>query len=277
MGEGNLQGKSGNKGVSLSPPLLVSPSMNMEILSQFLLRLAFGLAFGMVITSPQKVSSGFFRNHLYVTLGLATLATLVLVQLSEPAAWFAGAAALASFFGAAFWLYEARWAGWISLLLVAACSMAAALQSASASPGSDVPTALRTIAVLTSGLLLGVTTGAMLLGHWYLNAPGMELGPLRRLLSVAMLSAGIQALVSGAGLIGELSLRSQLSPTWLPFVLLRWSFGLCGVVVLLWMARQTLKIPNTQSATGILYVAVIGVFVGELTAALLSAESTFPL
>ena len=64
---------------------------------------------------------------------------------------------------------------------------------------------------------------------------------------------------------------------WLLFVVLRWSFGLCGVLALLWMAWRTLKIPNTQSATGILYVAVIGVFVGELTAALLSAESAFPL
>jgi hypothetical protein len=43
------------------------------------------------------------------------------------------------------------------------------------------------------------------------------------------------------------------------------------------MAWRTLKIPNTQSTTGILYVAVIGVFVGELAAALLSAESQFPL
>ena len=42
---------------------------------------------------------------------------------------------------------------------------------------------------------------------------------------------------------------------------------------LLWMAWRTLEIPNTQSATGILYVAVIGVFIGELTGLLLSAES----
>ena len=40
---------------------------------------------------------------------------------------------------------------------------------------------------------------------------------------------------------------------------------------------QTLKIPNTQSATGILYVGVIVTFVGELTSQLLSRESLFPL
>ena len=63
------------------------------------------------------------------------------------------------------------------------------------------------------------------------------------------------------------------STSWWLFVALRWSFGLAGVLVLLWMTWQTRKITNTQSATGILYVAVIGVFVGELAAELLSAQS----
>ena len=247
----------------------------MEILSQFLLRLAFGLAFGMAITSPQRVSSGFFRNHLYVTLGLATLAALVLVQLSSPAAWLAGGAAVLSFLGAALWLYDAKRAGMAILWLVGLCALTAALWDQPTA--IDGHTALRSIAVITSGLVLGVTTAAMLLGHWYLNAPGMELAPLRRLIAVAAIAVGLQALVSGVGLAAEFSLRSQLSSAWLLFVLLRWSFGLFGVIGLLWMARETLKIPNTQSATGILYVAVIGVFVGELTSALLSAESAFPL
>ncbi len=66
----------------------------MEILAQFLLRLAFGLAVGMAITSPHRVSSGFFRNHLYVTLGLATLAALVLyAKHPTQASWYRGGAA----------------------------------------------------------------------------------------------------------------------------------------------------------------------------------------
>jgi hypothetical protein len=84
-------------------------------------------------------------------------------------------------------------------------------------------------------------------------------------------------LLSGAGLAAELSLGAAGSLDWWLFVALRWSFGLGGVLALLWMAWRTLEVPNTQSATGILYVAVIGVFVGELAAALLSAESAFPL
>jgi hypothetical protein len=46
--------------------------------------------------------------------------------------------------------------------------------------------------------------------------------------------------------------------------------GALAVVVMTW---QTLKIPNTQSATGILYVGVIVTFLGELLALLLTTQS----
>jgi hypothetical protein len=48
-------------------------------------------------------------------------------------------------------------------------------------------------------------------------------------------------------------------------------------LVLTWLTWQTLKIPNTQSATGILYAAVVLAFIGELTSQLLSAEARYPL
>jgi hypothetical protein len=249
----------------------------MAILSQFLLRLAFGLAFGMAITSPRQVTSGYFRNHLYVTLGLATLATLALAKLSIPAAWLAGVAAVLSFFGAACWLYEAKRAGVIMLWLVAASALAAAIVGENSTAVAGANAVWRSIAVTSSGLVLGLTLAAMLLGHWYLNAPGMSLGPLRRLLFAAAISVGFQMLLSGYGVATTWAATAEVSRDWLMFIILRWSFGLCGVLALLWMTWRTLEIPNTQSATGILYVAVIGVFVGELAAALLSANSAVPV
>jgi hypothetical protein len=267
----------------------------MELLTQFLLRLAFGLAVGMGITSSRKVFSGFYRNHLYVTLGLTTLAGLALTRVFSFPAVLAFAAAVCSFIGAACWLYDAKRAGLAFIWAVASLSLVAAFialmcqgQDLSIKHGVGAwadtafgklmfPGWLRTIALVTSGLTLGVTTAAMLLGHWYLNAPGMELGPLRRLLTVAALAVVAQMLIVGDGLVLQQMYQSDTTVGWWMFVLLRWSFGLLGVLGLLWMAWQTLKIPNTQSATGILYVAVIGVFVGELTGLLLSAESAFPL
>jgi len=117
----------------------------------------------------------------------------------------------------------------------------------------------------------------MLLGHWYLNSPTMELVPLKRLILAMGAAVGLQVVVSSLGLWGETASVASVSTQWVLFVVLRWLFGLVGVGVLTWMAWQTLKIPNTQSATGILYVAVIGTFVGETMALLLSRESLFPL
>jgi len=54
---------------------------------------------------------------------------------------------------------------------------------------------------------------------------------------------------------------------------LRWLAGLVGLPILLVMARKTLDIPNTQSATGILYVACLAAILGELTAQLLRASA----
>jgi hypothetical protein len=263
----------------------------MAILVQFLLRLSFGLALGMAVTPSRLVSSGYYRNHLYVTLGLATLATLVASQFSTAVAILAAGAAVLSYVGSVCWLYEAKRAGAALLWLVAGCSLTAAVVGEFAatshhalletqSPNSNyssVLDALRAASVATSGLLLGVTMAAMLLGHWYLNSPGMELAPLRRLLVFMAIAIALQSLISGLGLIGELNLGGGTGVGWWMFVLLRWSFGLFGVAALIVLAWQTLKIPNTQSATGILYVAVIGTYVGELMALLLSAGSVYPL
>lgn len=248
----------------------------MELLAQFLLRLTFGLSFGMAITSSRLVSSGYFRNHLYVTLGLTTLAALALSQFSALAMWLAVLASLLSYVGSVCWLYEAKRAGAVMLWLVTAGSLAAALVGDPAGDASYAGAAaiLRWIVVPTSGLVLGVTMAAMLLGHWYLNSPGMELGPLRRLLAVAAVVVGVQAVLSAIGLAAQWHAGVAAPIHWL---LLRWLFGLVGVGTAIGMAWQTLKIPNTQSATGILYVAVVCAFVGELAAGLLSAESAFPL
>jgi hypothetical protein len=242
----------------------------MLLLTQFLLRLTFGLAVGMAITSPRLVASGYFRNHLYVTLGLTTLAALVSLAQSPLVASLAAVAAVLGYVGSVCWLYEAKRAGTVVLWLVAACSLVAA----SIAEGPDV---LRIVSVVTSGLVLGLTLAAMLLGHWYLNSPGMELEPLRRLLRWMAWAVVAQIVVCSVGLARQIGYGGGVSASWLLFVLLRWSFGLVGVLAMVWMAWQTLKIPNTQSATGILYVAVIGVFVGELTGLLLSAESAYPL
>ena len=121
----------------------------------------------------------------------------------------------------------------------------------------------------------------MLLGHWYLNTPTMKLDPLRRLLVMLVVAIAIRAIISaiGAGIEGtRLSGQPAGIPTsWLLFLALRWIAGLLLPAGLTYLTWQTLKIPNTQSATGILYAGVILVFIGELCAQMLSATTSFPL
>jgi hypothetical protein len=246
----------------------------MPILIQFLLRASFGLAVAMAVTPPRKVTSGFYRNHLYVILGMCVLATLAAFSLPESVrTWLPLVAAGLSYVGAVAWLYEKRTAGVALLGLVAVAALAGAWSIMPRSDGASTPI-LEMIDAPTAGMLLGSVLGAMFLGHWYLNTPTMELAPLRRLVVLVMAATIARAVVCGAGLV--LQVEHGPAPT-IAFVALRWLAGLIGVAALAVMTWQTLKIPNTQSATGILYVAVIGVFIGELTSQLLSAHAIYPL
>ena len=50
------------------------------------------------------------------------------------------------------------------------------------------------------------------------------------------------------------------------FLLMRWAWGLIGPAVLGYFIWDTVKIRSTQSATGLLYVAVVFVIIGETMA-----------
>ena len=145
---------------------------------------------------------------------------------------------------------------------------------------------------ILSGCLIGLTVNAMLLGHWYLNAPGMRVDVLRRSIDQTLFVWGLLFFLVVAMFIWQFgnmkdpnaSLSSNffravtaatsgvdgdLDATGLALLWLRWLAGLIGLPILLLMSRLTLEIPNTQSATGILYVACLAVILGELTAQLL--------
>ena len=88
-------------------------------------------------------------------------------------------------------------------------------------------------------------------------------------------SLGVQLVVATAAALpaGALAAGTTGGPTTMALVSLRWLAGLAGLPVLLWLSRKTLEIPNTQSATGILYVACLAAILGELTAQLLSVAA----
>ena len=177
----------------------------MAILTQFIFRLSFGLALGMALTSPRAVTSGYYRNHLYVLLGLNVLAAMVAITSGQfqPAPGIV--AAVLSYVGAVFWLYEKPRAGIAVLSVISAVCLSGAWAATNWQP---VDTPLRGLLmagdVLSSGLLLGITMAAMFLGHWYLNSPTMAIVPLERLVVMMGGAAVIRGLVE-AGILAHLS------------------------------------------------------------------------
>ncbi len=252
----------------------------MAILTQFVLRLVFGLALSMAITSSRRVTSGYFRNHLYVLLGLNVLAGLAVMSDAEGrlGIWLPLVGAVTSYVGSVCWLYERPRPGIAALWVVSGTALAGAwLAIGLAEAAATGATILRWLDPIASGLVLGTTMAAMLLGHWYLNSPGMQLAPLRRLVVFSGAAVVVRAALCGIGLAAEISVAGMPDSGTLLFIALRWLAGLVGTMVVVVMTWHTLKIPNTQSATGILYVGVITTFLGELTALLLSVQTVYPL
>ena len=247
----------------------------MRLLLDFLCRFGWGMAVGLVLTPASIVPAGFFRVNLLVVMGLATGAAAVAWQgaAASPAWLPATAAAITAWLGSVAWLGEKRRAGlWLCGLAAVWLAVATVLVATSGSPErsllSGVPAVL---GPLVSGLVTGLTVHAMLLGHWYLNAPGMRVDALRRMIDLALAAWLIQLTITVGGWAFGAAPPAGLTASAL--VALRWLAGLVGLPILLVMARKTLDIPNTQSATGILYVACLAAILGELTAQLLQVSN----
>lgn len=258
------------------------------LLIQFVFRVTFGVALAMGITPSRWVTSGFYRVHLWVLMGFNTLAALCLFtqrdSLAEFISWpgwvlaLAVGLAVASYLGAVLWLYERKEAGAAALFFIMLGGLVA---SALATPWHEAATvsgvALALLDLVSSGLLLGATLSAMFLGHWYLNTPTMELLPLKRLVLLMAAAVIVRMLVNGTGLALHVRGSGSLETTFWIFIGLRWLSGLLGALLMALLTWYTLKIPNTQSATGILYAGVILTFIGELASQFLSLDAVYPL
>jgi len=129
---------------------------------------------------------------------------------------------------------------------------------------------------LSSVALLGSVNLAMLLGHWYLVVRGMAIDPLKRL-TIATLAATIVkvlvvtiAIIAGGGWY-EVAVRQGI------FFWMHAGWGLLGPLLLYPMVWGTVKIRSTMAATGILYVDVVAVVIGEVLGAWLSAIVHLPV
>ena len=245
----------------------------MRLLVDFLCRFGWGLSVALVLTPASLVPAGFFRVNMLVVLGLATFAALLCGQSLPAHTWLLpAAAAVTAWMASIVWFAERTRPG-IVLCVITALLLAATTAVVQLGADGTLTGGWPHVGVaLLSGLVTGLTVHAMLLGHWYLNAPGMRVDVLRRMIDIALAAWAVQLVVATAAALpaGALAAGTTGGPTTMALVSLRWLAGLAGLPVLLWLSRKTLEIPNTQSATGILYVACLAAILGELTAQLLS-------
>ena len=134
------------------------------------------------------------------------------------------------------------------------------------------------LAAISAVAILGSVNLAMLLGHWYLVVRGMPIEPLKRLTIAFLLATAARALLVAVVLftVGERDLY-RITIAQGIFFWMRVGWGILGALVLYPMIWGTVKIRSTMAATGILYVAVVAVIIGEVLSTYLSALMRVPL
>ncbi len=141
------------------------------------------------------------------------------------------------------------------------------------------------LTAIISALVLGLVSGAMMFGHWYLIDLEMPVDYLRtfvRLLGIALvadlvalgLAIGLPAML---GSVGAAAAVHELFASHLGLLGFRLLLGPVATIVLVWMCWQTLKIPETRAATGLLYIAVMSVLVGEMLGRFILFRTAIPL
>ena len=263
------------------------------VLFLFLAHLGVGIA-GTLLLVDSTAGVKFFRFN----AGLA--AALLLAALAfrpEPAAPVAAATvglwALGVSAGAllVYWATVGRALTRIRPLLLGTTAGAGAValvaQGLAAAAVEAGPSAALTIAsFVSSAALLGGACTAMILGHWYLVLPSMDVALLQSIVRFHIGSTVVRIVVV-AGVLWA-ALATWEAPSGARYAAYVWSldgvflwqrvlFGLLGPVVLAYLTWETAKIRSTQSATGILYVDFFTVIVGEVLAKYLLVSTRVPL
>ena len=243
----------------------------------FLLEAGAGTALLLLFFPTGTLGPGFFALHgglafLFVGLSALTHPSGLSMTLACAAA---GLLALYTAFA------QGRMArGAIPLLAAgAAASLACLVQVAMAAPrpNGDLWTAFGAV---LGGLFFGAVLLTMNLGHWYLVSRSLPFRLLARGAMLFAVLAGARALLLAAavaagasrdGLSSLLSLEKDAL-----FFLFRVLWGIVGPLALSYFIWKTADMRSNQAATGLLYVALVFVLIGELLSSYLTVATGFP-
>jgi hypothetical protein len=253
----------------------------------FFYQIGLGGLFALAGTPFHEIERGFYKStagvlYAIALLGLWGKSPLYAQSLAEGLRWGIG---LEIFFHGAFVLSFScyMFSLWGERQVFRARSFAAAILTGSAglvcsahsfyqAPFFSIETAIYPVAFFLSALLLGSVTVGMLIGHWYLIDTGQSLEPFMRIFRFF-----VKALLAQCGffllapvalyVLGEPQTAAAIEQIWQrhsTLLITRVIVGQAAPLILSWMIWRTLLIPHTMAATGLFYIALLGVFVGEI-------------
>lgn len=252
---------------------------------QFLLELGFGGLLALAFVPDAPVGTLFYR--LMGTCAALPLGAALAARLRDGAAWSDPAILGATLALAAYPIYSgsARGARW-------KVGLGAGLVGSALATGWIVrqglpelaPSALlvAVFSSLATGTVAGSVGLAMVLGHWYLTVPKLEIRHLARLnrVTVAAMLASLASL-GAACLVWAEELALAEPPLFGPWGLFylgtRLAVGLALPLVFAAMAASALRFQNTRSATGILYASTVLVLIGTAVSVFLQDSYRVPL
>jgi hypothetical protein len=265
----------------------------------FLYQIAFGGLLAVAGTPFQEIERAFYKSTAGVLYVLALLALW-----GESSLWMEGMLQGSSWgtrleiifhiiFVLAFSCYMASL--WIELPTFRARSFATSILTGFAglilsahhfshAPFISLETLVYPSTFFVSALLLGSVTVGMLIGHWYLIDTGQTLDPFIRiykffvfsLVAQCVLFALFPVLLHFFGVPSTVKAMEQLWRQHSTLLVTRVMVGQCAPLVLSWMIWRTLLIPHTMAATGLFYIALLGVFVGEILGRQIIALTALP-
>lgn len=208
------------------------------------------------------------------TLNTAALASLIVAEAALVVYWATIGRMLAKVRPALLWT------------AIAGGVVAVTLQALDVSRDAQGLMPLLTVAsFLSSVVLLGGACGAMVLGHWYLVVPSLDVAHLQSIVRLHIGSMVVRVVVVATAVMIAIVTWQPGFPNFERYIfsvdgIFFWQrvlFGLAGPAVLSYLTWETAKIQSTQSATGILYVDFFTVIVGEVLAKYLLLSTKVPV
>jgi hypothetical protein len=247
------------------------------MLADFAVRLALGLSIATLLVSWRAVPLPFFRTQEQIILALLALAALDQARASGAgtAFWIIVAGGVLAYVSSIAWGLGLPRLGAGTAAAVAAAGV---LWLLTASRGAQGLLVFHSGASrVASGFLLGSVLCSMLLGHYYLTAPAMTIEPLKRTIALIACGLAARAVLAGIGLAllpGGVAPRGSWESDPGAMVLFggRFCMGFLATGIATYMTWKTAQIRSTQSATGILYIAMIFALFGELMSLVLSGR-----